>query len=323
MEDSSRNDLWNKGFHFGDWLFYSLGDDTDGRSAVTDKYLIAQCFFAHSTQLVLDAAKVLGKKEDIAYYTTLLEKVKSAFRKEYVTGSGRLVSGTQTAYVLALQFDMLDPAQRGYAAELLVKNIKAYNNHITTGFLGTPYICHVLSKFGYSDLAYMLLFQDSYPSWLYPVKMGATTIWERWDGIKPDGSFQNAGMNSFNHYAYGAIGDWMYRVVTGIEIEKEGYKKSIINPIISGSLNYATSYTNTPYGKIQSGWYKNENSLDFSVEIPANTSSTIYLPVSNIEKLIVDGMSFSSSPYVKNMTLGQNSVKIELGSGKYSFKLIN
>ena len=323
MEDSSRNDLWNKGFHFGDWLFYSLGDDTDGRSAVTDKYLIAQCFFAHSTQLVLDAAKVLGKKEDIAYYTTLLEKVKSAFRKEYVTGSGRLVSGTQTAYVLALQFDMLDPAQRGYAAELLVKNIKAYNNHITTGFLGTPYICHVLSKFGYSDLAYMLLFQDSYPSWLYPVKMGATTIWERWDGIKPDGSFQNAGMNSFNHYAYGAIGDWMYRVVTGIEIEKEGYKKSIINPIISGSLNYATSYTNTPYGKIQSGWYKNENSLDFSVEIPANTTSTIYLPVSNIEKLIVDGMSFSSSPYVKNMTLGQNSVKLELGSGKYSFKLIN
>lgn len=323
MEDSSRHDLWNKGFHFGDWLFYSLGDDTDGRSAVTDKYLIAQCFFAHSTQLVLDAAKVLGKKDDIAYYTTLLEKVKSAFRKEYVTGSGRLVSGTQTAYVLALQFDMLDPAQRGYAAELLVKNIKAYNNHITTGFLGTPYICHVLSKFGYSDLAYTLLFQDTYPSWLYPVKMGATTIWERWDGIKPDGSFQNAGMNSFNHYAYGAIGDWMYRVVTGIEIEKEGYKKSIINPIISNSLNYASSFTNTPYGKIQSGWYKNENSMDFSVEIPANTTSAIYLPVTNIEKLTVDGVPFSNSPYVKNMTLGQKSVKIELGSGKYSFKLIN
>src|SRR5690606_14407563 len=124
---------------------------------------------------------------------------------------GRLVSGTQTAYVLALQFDMLPEALRVQAVERLVENIRRYDNHLTTGFLGASYLCHVLSRFGREDVAYQLLMQQTYPSWLYPVTMGATTIWERWDGIKPDSTFQTPSMNSYNHYAYGAIGDWMYR----------------------------------------------------------------------------------------------------------------
>ncbi|MGZ3845385.1 MAG: family 78 glycoside hydrolase catalytic domain, partial [Flavisolibacter sp.] len=232
MSKNSRNDLWNTGFHFGDWLFYRPFDDNDGRAAVTDKYLIAQCFYAHSTQLLINAARVLGKTDDLTTYSNLLDRIKQAYLKEYVTPNGRLVSGTQTAYVLALNFDMLPESMRSSAAERLVQNIKSYGTQLTTGFLGTPYLCHVLTRFGYDSTAYQLLFRDEYPSWLYPVKMGATTIWERWDGIKPDGSFEVPSMNSFNHYAYGAIGDWMYRNITGINIDETapGYKKIIIKP---------------------------------------------------------------------------------------------
>ncbi len=197
MEGKSRNDLWNTGSHFGDWLFYRPQDDNDGRSAVTDKYLIAQAYYAHSTELLLNAAKVLGRRSDVLRYEKLLQKVRSAFLREYVTPGGHLVSGTQTAYVLALDFDLLPPAMRPQAALRLVENVHEYDNHITTGFLGTPHLCRVLTRFGYVDVAYALLMQKTYPSWLYPVTMGATTIWERWDGIRPDGSFQNPGDELF------------------------------------------------------------------------------------------------------------------------------
>ncbi|RYD92748.1 MAG: alpha-L-rhamnosidase, partial [Sphingobacteriales bacterium] len=229
MTKNSTNDLWNKGFHFGDWLSYHSPDD-DGSDAITDKYEIAQCFYAYSTQLLINVAQVLGKTDDERTYTALLQKIKEAYRKEYTTYSGRVLSNTQTAYVLALQFDMLLEKDRAIAAAYLVNNIKAYNYHLTTGFLGTPYLCHVLSRFGYTKEAYRLLLQDTYPSWLYPIKMGATTIWERWDGIKRDGSFQTTAMNSFNHYAYGAIGDWMYQHVAGIQAGTPGYKQVIISP---------------------------------------------------------------------------------------------
>ncbi|MGH2649054.1 MAG: family 78 glycoside hydrolase catalytic domain, partial [Ginsengibacter sp.] len=151
MHQKSRNDLWNTGFHFGDWLFYRPDDDNDGRAAVTDKYLIAQCFYAHSTQLLINAAKVLGKEDDLATYSALLQKIKDAFLKEYMTPNGRLVSGTQTAYVLALNFDMLPESLRAQAATRLAENVESYDNHLTTGFLGTPYLCHVLTRFGYDS----------------------------------------------------------------------------------------------------------------------------------------------------------------------------
>lgn len=318
MEDSSVNYLWNRGFHFGDWLFYSLTDDRDGRSAVTDKYMIAQCFYAHSVQIMIDAANLLGNKLDAGYYTDLLTKVKAAFKKEYVTGSGRLISNTQTAYVLALNFDMLEEAHRADAVSRLVNNIKSYDYHITTGFLGTPYICHVLSRFGYADVAYKLLFQESYPSWLYPVKMGATTIWERWDGIKPDGTFQSASMNSFNHYAYGAIGDWMYRVVCGIETETPAYKKSIISPVLTDQLKYAKSSTITPYGLIGSGWTQSGDKITFDIEIPANTISTLILPSPEGSSIKMNGSAVPSSLQLSRK--GQHYL-LQVGSGKYSFEI--
>ena len=295
MERNSTEYLWNKGFHFGDWLFYRPFDDNDGRSAVTDKYLIAQCFFANSIDIVRKTAKVLGKDGDFSRYSAMLMNVKEAFMKEYVTPNGRLVSSTQTAYVLALNFDMLPENLRAETANRLVENIKSYNNHLTTGFLGTPYLCHVLSRFGHDDVAYTLLMQESYPSWLYPVKMGATTIWERWDGIKPDSTFQTPGMNSFNHYAYGAIGDWMYRVVSGIDTKSDtpGYKNIIIKPTLGKGLTSASAEYNTYYGTIRSSWKIVADKVQLDVEIPANTKATVHVPGGEVVEVGSGMWSFS------------------------------
>lgn len=285
MSSIAKNNLWNSGFHFGDWLFYRPNDDNDGRAAVTDKYLIAQTFYAHSTQLLINAAKVLGKQDEVAKYTALLADIKAAFVKEYMTPTGRLVSGTQTAYVLALQFDMLPEELRAPCADRLVANIRDYGNHLTTGFLGTPYLCHVLTRFGHNNVAYDLLMQESYPSWLYPVKMGATTIWERWDGIKPDGSFQTPDMNSYNHYAYGAIGDWMYKTIAGINsvADQPGYKYIVIAPKPGGKITNASAELETVYGTVKSAWTLENGLLKLDVTVPANTKAKVVLPESTKE----------------------------------------
>lgn len=319
------NDLWNTGFHFGDWLFYRPDDDNDGRAAVTDKYLIAQCFYAHSTELLAKAAAVLGKTNDVATYSALLSSIKAAFNREYVTSGGRLVSGTQTAYVLALHFDMLPENQRQQAAQRLVENIRNYGNHLTTGFLGTPYLCHVLSRFGHPDVAYTLLMQDTYPSWLYPVKMGATTIWERWDGQKPDSSFQTPGMNSFNHYAYGAIGDWMYRVMVGLDTYEDGpgYKHIKIRPQIGGGFANASATLQTYYGTLSSGWKVEKDKIRMEVEIPANTTATVFIPTTGLQGITENGQPLASAEGLKTTGFNDGYAIIELGSGKYQFEAPN
>ncbi len=317
----AKNDLWDTGFHFGDWLFYCPDDDRDGKAAVTDKYLIAQCFYAHSTQLLINAAEVLGQKEDLAFYSQLLLRIKEAFLKEYMTPSGRLVSGTQTAYVLALNFDMLPENLREQAAARLAENVKGYGTHLTTGFLGTPYLCHVLTRFGYTDLAYQLLLQERYPSWLYPVKNGATTIWERWDGQKPDGTFQNAGMNSFNHYAYGAIGDWMYRVMAGIDTNEDGvgYKHSTIKPHIGGGFTIVSASLETYYGRLSSEWRLEGDKLFMNVEIPANTISTVYIPAVDVTGISEGGKKLSMLKEIEVVGQEDGYILLKLGSGKYHF----
>ena len=315
------DNLWNTGFHFGDWLFYRPDDDNDGRAAVTDKYLIAQCFYANSTQLLVNAAKVLGKNDDAAAYTKLLEDIKAAFIKEYLTPSGRLVSGTQTAYVLALNFDMLPENLRKQAADRLVENISSYGNHLTTGFLGTPYLCHVLTRFGHDDMAYKLLLQENYPSWLYPVKMGATTIWERWDGQKPDSSFQTPGMNSFNHYAYGAIGDWMYRKMVGLDTyeDEPGYKHIKVMPHIGGNFTFASARLKTYYGVAAASWKLDKNTLMLDVEVPANTHATIFIPADDASSISENNVSLAISKDLKIAGKEGEYFKVEVGSGSYHF----
>jgi alpha-L-rhamnosidase len=321
MKSRSKNNLWNTGFHFGDWLFYRPFDDNDGRSAVTDKYLIAQCFYAYSTQLLVKAATVLGKTGDVTTYGALLTDIKDAFLREYLTPNGRLVSNTQTAYVLALNFDMLPEPERAGAAQRLADNVKSYGNHLTTGFLGTPYLCHVLTRFGYDDVAYKLLFQKTYPSWLYPVTMGATTIWERWDGIKPDSTFETPSMNSFNHYSYGAIGDWMYRVVAGIDTYEDapGYKHIKIHPHIGEGLTYANADLKTYYGTVSSHWKTDNGKVDMNVEVPTNTRATVYIPAGSIDSIKESDVALSSIKDAKVVGKEGGYVVLEIGSGKYHF----
>jgi alpha-L-rhamnosidase len=321
MQAHSRNNLWDTGNHFGDWLFYSGTDYEDG-AALTDKNLIAQTFYAHSTQLVINTAIILGKEYDVRKYTDLLNKIKKAFLTEYVTPSGRMISGTQTSYVLALNFDMLPENLRASAASRLVQNISDYDGHVTTGFLGTPYICHVLSRFGYTDVAYSLLMNESYPSWLYPVKNGATTIWERLDGIKPDKSFEDPNMNSFNHYAYGAIGDWMYSDIAGINVDEEapGFHKMIIAPQIGGGLTKARGELETPYGTVRSAWNIGANNiLTMDITVPANTEARVTLPGTS-GLMTESGVNIFYETDIHSIDkIGNNGVQLSLCAGTYHF----
>jgi alpha-L-rhamnosidase len=323
MRDQSKENLWNTGFHFGDWCFYTPSPtDDSGKGAVTDKYLIAQTFYAHSTQLLINAAYVLGKKEDVKTYTQLLNQIKLAFQKEYVTASGRVLSSTQTAYLLTLAFDMLPEHQRAPLAKRLVQNIKDYGNHLTTGFLGTPYLCPVLTRFGYDDVAYTLLLQDTYPSWLYPVKKGATTIWERWDGIKANGDLQDPSMNSFNHYSYGAIGNWMYRTMAGISTDESqvGYKKMLIAPHPGGNLNMANAALETSYGYANSKWELNNGVLKMEITVPPNTTAKVILPKAALAGITESGKPINTVNAVSGLQQNNKDVHFKVGSGTYHFQ---
>ncbi len=254
--------IWKGGSKYGDWLFYHPPVNSHtAADGYTEPDFIATAFYAHSASLLAQAAKVIGKTDDEKTYTDLYNKIRDVFIHEYVTPAGRVGTCSQTSYILALRFGLLPEELRSKAAEFLVADIRSRRNHISTGFLGTPYIAHELSKAGYTDVAYDLLLQETYPSWLYPVKMGATTIWERWDGQKTDSTFQDAGMNSFNHYAYGAIGDWMYRISAGIETAEPGYKKLILQPHPTGRLSYAKAAFESPYGKVASGWERKDGKI--------------------------------------------------------------
>jgi alpha-L-rhamnosidase len=312
--------IWSSGFSFGDWLAFAT-TNADYPGATTDKDLIQTAYFARSTALLAKTAGVLGKKEDAAEYTSLEEKIKSAFQKEFVTPNGRLSSNTQTAYALALAFDLLPEAQRAAAAARLAEDVKKFG-HLTTGFLGTPVLCQALSDYGYLDEAYMLLNRTEYPSWLYPVTKGATTIWERWDGIKPDGSFQDPGMNSFNHYAYGAIGEWMYRVVAGIEIDEKqpGYKHILIQPQPGGGLTYAKASVESVYGHVASGWKIAEGKFSLTVEVPANTTATVRLPKTKLEQAREGQKPLAGRADILGARQAGDGVVVEVGSGNYVFE---
>lgn len=308
----STDHLWDRSWHHGDWLHYMPNNVWDNAPAFTDKTLIAQAFYAYSLQNIIYAARVLGKEQDADRYERLLQVVKNRFVQEFVTPAGAMMSNTQTAYVLALQFDILPEERREEAAQRLVKLIEAYGNHISTGFLGTPHICHVLSRFGYQEVAYKLLLQERFPSWLYPVKKGATTIWERWDGIKPDGSFQDEAMNSFNHYAYGAIGDWMYKHIGGIDQQagSVGYKDIIISPRPGGNITRSAIDFESVYGTIRCHWFIEEKMMTLDVEIPPNTIAEIIFP--EIRK---GGITESG----KSLGLSTGNHTHRVGSGKYQF----
>lgn len=312
--------IWRYDYQFGDWLDYR-GEDARRPTPVTNNELVATAFFAYSTQLLANVACVLGKTSDAECYADLATKIKVAFNHEFVTPRGRVGPNTQTAYVLALHFDLLPEPMRPLAVKRLVDEIHRGQYHVTTGFVGTPYLCHVLSRYGYMDVAYKLLNQEGYPSWLYPVKQGATTIWERWDGIKPDGTFQDASMNSFNHYAYGAIGDWLYQVVAGIDLAPgaPGYKHILIHPQPGGQLTCASASLDSMYGRIESKWELENDSFKLTVTIPANTEGIIRLPAQSVTDITEQGQPLDQVDGIRKIQQEENVVILTIGSGHYHF----
>lgn len=312
MVKQSKNYLWTTGWHYGDWLAFHLADDCDGRSSVTSKRLIQQCFFANSADLLAKAASVLGNEAEAAKYIEISNKAKEAFCDAYLTKTGNLMSDTQTAYVLALNFNMLPDNMRPIAAQRLTELVEDYG-HITTGFLGTPYICHVLTDCGRSDLAYKLLLRKEYPGWLYPVTMGATTIWERWNSMMPDHTIPDNGMNSFNHYSYGAIGDWLYRDAVGIQETSPAFKSIRIKPHLGGGFTSMSASENTPYGKVCVAWKYSNKVVTLDVTIPVNTSAEIYVPAKSTGTVTIDGKK------VKTVSIVDGYAVVNVGSGTYQF----
>ncbi|MGW8883756.1 alpha-L-rhamnosidase [Streptomyces sp. NPDC055749] len=252
---------------YGDWL--NIQDETP-------KDVIGTAYFAHSADLVARTAEALGK--DPAPYRTLFGQVREAFRAAYVSADGRVKGDTQTAYVLALSMNLLADGERGPAASRLVALIEAKDWHLTTGFLGTPRLLPVLTETGHTDVAYRLLLQRTFPSWGYQIDRGATTMWERWDSIRPDGSFQDAGMNSFNHYAYGSVGEWMYANIAGIAPGGPGFRKIIVRPRPGGGVTEAQGRFDSLYGAVTTRWKKDADGFRLSLSLPANTTAEVWIP---------------------------------------------
>ncbi|MFV0556555.1 MAG: family 78 glycoside hydrolase catalytic domain [Lactovum sp.] len=311
---------WDTGFHFGDWLGLDSREDT--YFGATPDSLIATAFYAYSTSLLVKAAKVLNKVEDVKEYTNLYENIKEQFRREYITQNGRLASSTQTAHVLTLMFDLVEADVKERIAKDLNALVLDNDYHLTTGFVGTPYLNLVLSQNGYHDTAVKLLLQKTYPSWLYSVSKGATTIWEHWDGIKEDGSFWNDDMNSYNHYAYGAVGEWMYRILAGLDMDEAApaYKKIKIKPYITTEeFDFVKASHESEYGTIFSGWKVNAEEVEVTVEIPVNTRATVYLPNAQLADVKESDGALSLAKGINNFVQEGKNVRIMIGSGKYVF----
>jgi len=271
-DEADDNLIWTDGIHFGDWLALDNGEGaTEG---ATPKDFIATAFFAYSTGLLVKAGTILGK--DMSEYERLYHNIVLAIQNEYII-NGKMTIGTQTAHVLALYFDLCGEFKAGIAKDL-AELVAANDSKLTTGFVGTPYLLHALSQNGYAEIAYSLLLQEGFPSWLYSVNKGATTIWEHWDGITEDGDFWRGGlMNSFNHYAYGAVADWMYGVVCGIDTDETapGFENAILKPIPDKRLGCASASIDTRYGRLSSKWSFDGDTVIYEFEVPNRASILI------------------------------------------------
>lgn len=307
------NGLWQSGFQYGDWLALDIESGSTDRTGGTDKYLVANAYYAYSTRIVRDAADALGYAEEAKAYGDLYEEIVEAIHVEYVTRSGRMVSETQTACVLMLYFDLIKPEFRDRILETLELNIGAHHNHLTTGFVGTPYLCHCLSENGLHGLADEIFMKEDFPGWLYAVKKGATTIWERWNSILPNGDFDESGMNSLNHYAYGSIGSWLYEKVAGIRCMEPGYKKIRIQPTLTKGMTEVSATYESIYGTIVSAWSCREGKICVDVQIPVNTTAVIQLPEKEAEFTVGSGRYHYEYKTDTNLKFEKYSLESTLG----------
>lgn len=270
--------LWDTGFQLGDWLD-PTAPPHDPAASATDPYLIATAYFAWSARHVSMAARTLGDPAEAEKYQELANEVAKAFRSRYLLNSGRLACDSQTAYAIAIAFDLLGDARTArQAGDRLAELVRDSGYRIATGFIGTPLICDALTSTGHIDAAYRLLMQTECPSWLYPVTQGATTIWERWDSLRPDGTLNPDGMTSFNHVALGSVADWLHRVVAGLAPAAPGYKKISFHPRPGGGLSSAAASHDTPYGQARISWHFAGDEMLVEMTVPPNCTATAQLP---------------------------------------------
>jgi alpha-L-rhamnosidase len=283
----NRRHIWRLAFHWGDWC----APEGSAKEWVLKGQWVATAYFANSCSIVSKIAELLGESEDAAFYQDLHDRIVKAYRAVFTDGKGKLKKEFQTGYVLPLRFGMTKGEETSAMADNLVSLVRKAGNHLGTGFTGTPHLLFALSDTGHADVAYDLLMQDTCPSWLYEVKAGGTTIWERWDALRPDGSVNvselsgtkaeeesNGGMVSFNHYAMGSVGDWLYKRIAGIEPKSGGYKTFNVEPIPGGGISWAKGSVITPYGRVSSEWRIDEGSFSIEVEVPVSTVCSVLLP---------------------------------------------
>ena len=304
---------------FSDWLQpYPENGDTRGD---TSSKLIGTAFYAHSANLTAKVAKALGKTDEQAKYEALYKTVAKAFDETYFdeTGKVKAVAETQTSYLLALAFDLLSEDKKANAKKFLLEKIADADNHLRTGFLGTPLLSEVLDETGEIDLIYKLLFNETYPSWFYSINQGATTIWERWNSYSKEEGFNPMNMNSLNHYAYGAIGEWMYERIAGIAPIEAGYKTIRIAPAPKKPLLSASASLNTPYGKVVSSWEIKGNTFHLHVVVPPNTTAKVTVVANTEKELGLNGKTFEDNNQVKLIDTNAAGFELLVQPGDYKF----
>ena len=299
--------LWEHGFKFGDWLALD-GDPNSGddRFGGTDTTLVASAYLKYSSELVAKTACILGIEKDRSHYQQISNRTKKAIQDTYYTAEGKSLVRTQTAHILALAMDLVEPWQREGIADGLVRLLKENNMHLNTGFVGTPFFCKVLSSVGRSQEAYELLFQNDFPSWLYEVDMGATTIWERWNSVLPDGKISGTGMNSLNHYAYGSIVQWMYENICGLTLKEAGFKTFQVAPEFADRFSYVDMQYHSAKGTICVKWESTDDGYKLYVKVPFDSKVLIRLPID----MQVDSMLSGDDEKEVVLTAGEHSLQV-------------
>jgi alpha-L-rhamnosidase len=317
LQDANPDLIWTnrRNNDYGDWL--AVGE-------TTPKDLIGTAYFAQDARLLAQMARAIDRPHDATRYDDLFARIKSAFLAAYVDDTGHVAGDSQTAYALALAMDLLPASLRPAAARHLVANIARHDWHLTTGFVGVSHLCPVLTEAGYADVAYRLLLNETFPSWGYMIARGATTMWERWDGWTEDHGFQTPQMNSFNHYAFGAIGDWLYRYVAGIDLDPDrpGYQHVVVRPFPGGGLTHAAATYRSVRGPITSEWRHDGDNFLLTITIPANATATVLVPTTSPESvvLLAEPSSTDQSAAPAIVRSGGDRVTFSVGSGRYAFR---
>lgn len=299
--------LWLRGFHYADWLALDNPDKATSFGG-TDRYFVASAYYRHCTYLTARAAEALGDEESRKKYDALSEEIKLAMQREYFTPTGRIAEPTQTAMLLALAMDIAPQDAKERLKKDLLAKIEARRMHLDTGFVGTYYLMSTLTQAGLGSVAYTLLLNEDYPSWLYEVNMGATTIWERWNSVLPNGLVSDTGMNSMNHYAYGSVVEWMYRSMCGLNPQEPGFASARLEPKSDPRFAYAHASYESVSGRYACGWEREpDGTLCYRVEVPFGASAT-FVPERKDARLLVNGRPAESSG---ELMLGPGSYRIE------------